>query len=344
MSSPSTTFNERLATLSISPPGFHLRPPPPPPSLSSFLTPDSSLFQTIHLGPPIIDPSTYRLVITGLVSTPYTLTLPQLLALPSKTITAFHECYGSPLVPPTTRTNRVGNVTWTGVPLRHLLDMAGPLLPGAGYIWSDGLDSGTFAGVTTDRYRKDVTLLKALSGEVIVAYEINGLPLERLRGGPVRLVIPGWYGTNSTKWLCRLTVADRRADGPFTTVFYNELVPGRDGEEGVKRPVWGVEVNSIVVRPRKGEKVEVREGVVEVEGWAWSESGVVGVEVRVDDEDWCKAEVEERREFEWQSFRAEVKVEKGVHKVSARARGRNGEVQPLEGRRNHVHAVEFKVV
>ncbi|EGP83687.1 uncharacterized protein MYCGRDRAFT_96486 [Zymoseptoria tritici IPO323] len=196
MSSHDNTFNERLATLSISPPGFHLRPPPPPPSFSSFLTPDSSLFQTIHLGPPIIDPATYRLVITGLVSTPYTLTLPQLLALPSKTITAFHECYGSPLVPPTTRTNRVGNVTWTGVPLCHLLDMAGPLLPGAGFIWSDGLDSGTFAGVTTDRYRKDVTLLKALSGEVIVAYEINGLPLERLRGGPVRLVIPGSINTS----------------------------------------------------------------------------------------------------------------------------------------------------
>jgi DMSO/TMAO reductase YedYZ molybdopterin-dependent catalytic subunit len=336
--------NERLACLAISPSGFHLRAPPPPHELTAFLTADTSLFQTIHMGPPLVDLQTYHLVITGLVSKPYTLTIPQLRALPSKTITSFHECYGSPLTPPTTRTNRIGNVTWTGVPLRDILALAGPLLPGAEYVWSDGLDSGIFAKVSADRYRKDVTLSKAMQGEVLVAYEMNGEPLEGLRGGPVRLVVPGWFGTNSTKWLCRLTVADRRAEGPFTGVFYNEVVSGTE-DEGLKRPVWGAEVNSIIVKPGSKAVVEAKEEGMKIEGWAWSEYGVAEVEVSVDEgETWVRANVKERKEYEWQGFDAEVNVKEGSQRAMSRARCKSGAAQPMHGRRNHVHKVEFAVV
>jgi DMSO/TMAO reductase YedYZ molybdopterin-dependent catalytic subunit len=96
-------------------------------------------------------------------------------------------------------------VGWTGVPLRALLKLAQPK-PLVSYVWSDGLDSGVFAGVQAERYQKDLPLEDAMAMDVLLAYEINGKPLDKERGGPVRLVVPGWFGTNSTKWICHISL------------------------------------------------------------------------------------------------------------------------------------------
>ncbi|KAH8755079.1 Oxidoreductase, molybdopterin-binding domain-containing protein [Diaporthe sp. PMI_573] len=196
---------EREACLAIDPVGFTIRHPPAPHHLSSFLTSEEQLFQTIHMGAAVVDHERWLLIIDGLVQHPFALTLGQLRSLPTSSITSFHECYGSPLKPPTEAVWRVGNVTWTGVRLFHILEIA-RLMETAQFVWSEGLDHGTFAGVTSDRYQKDLPLSKALGSEVLVALEMNGQPLGKERGGPVRLVVPGWFGTNSTKWLCRLTL------------------------------------------------------------------------------------------------------------------------------------------
>ncbi|EME39878.1 hypothetical protein DOTSEDRAFT_178714 [Dothistroma septosporum NZE10] len=320
--------------------GFHFRAPPDPHKLKSFITHDDELFQTIHMGYAVIDHDLWRLDVHGLVERPYSLTLAQLRAMPSVKQTSFHECYGSPLKPPTEACRRIGNVTWTGVRLRDLLAKATPL-PSADFLWSDGLDCGSFADVKADRYQKDLPLSKAMSDEVLVAYEINGRPLDTRRGGPVRLVVPGWFGTNSVKWLCSLKLEKRRSPGPFTTTFYNELVPGRE-VEGVTRPVWEVEPNSIIVRPSPGEVFTGPE--VDIFGWAWSNDGIRDIEVRVDDGHvLVSANVAVREGFEWQSFDRKLKLQPGDYAVTIRATTTNGVQQPISDRRNHAHTVHFTV-
>ena len=333
---------EREAFVRLDPNGFQIRHPPPPHELDSYITPDDKLFQTIHMGAAVINHSCYQLVVDGLVERPFAITLDELKHLPPTSITAFHECYGSPLKPPTEACWRIGNVRWTGVRLSHLLDLAGfGPCEEQRFVWSEGLDRGSFAGVDADRYQKDLPISKALRPEVLVAYEINGEPLSKERGGPVRLVVPGYFGTNSTKWLCKLSVQAKRAPGPYTTTFYNEKDPMNP--QGHKmRPVWQVEINSMIVRPKPDEVCMSSE--VQVKGWAWSDNGVREVEVSSNDgKTWQNARVDVSIEYGWQEFEATLQLQRGHHTIIARATSFSGAQQPLAGRRNHVHRVTLEV-
>lgn len=331
--------DERNAFVKLDPSGFFIRHPPKPHLLESFITSDEQLFQTIHMGAAVVDQSKWMLVVDGLVQKPFAINLEALKKLPRRTITSFHECYGSPLKPATTALWRVGNVQWTGVPLNLLLEIARPLSE-ASYVWSEGLDCGEFAGVEADRYQKDLPMEKAMSDEVLLAFEMNGKPLSQKRGGPVRLVVPGWFGTNSTKWISRITLQEHRATGPFTTRFYNE--PDPSGPKGAMRPVWSVEPNSMIVKPRPDEKLTSLE--VRVEGWAWSSRNDNTVEVSFDDgQSWMGAKVEPRVDFSWQKFSFVTALDSGDYKVMAKATSRDGLSQPLSGRRNHCHSVAFRV-
>lgn len=331
---------EREAFVKLDPSGFFIRHPPKPHELESFITPDDQLFQTIHMGAAVVEEEKWMLVINGLVQNPLAVTLDTLRSLPNRTFTSFHECYGSPLKPATTALWRIGNVRWTGVPLNELLKIAQPL-PSASFVWSEGLDRGEFAGVEADRYQKDLPIGKAMSDEVMLAYEINGEPLPKNRGGPVRLVVPGWFGTNSTKWLSKLTLQNHRATGPYTTTFYNEPDPA--GPEGALRPVWEVEPNSMIVRPKPEE--EVAGPKIKVRGWAWHCEPIEMVEVSVDEGlTWQRASVGERVDFSWQRFWVVVSLGVGSHSVMAKATTKDGISQSLGGRRNHCHKVSFVVV
>ncbi|EXJ58532.1 hypothetical protein A1O7_05958 [Cladophialophora yegresii CBS 114405] len=337
--------SERDALETIDPAGFFIRHPPKPHELEAELTDEAQLFQTIHMGAAVVDEKRWRLVVDGLVERPFTVSFAQLRSMPRTTITAFHECYGSPITPPTHATWRIGNVKWTGVRLSDLLKLARPK-PQARFIWSQGLDAGSFAGVSADRYEKDLPLEKAQSPEVLIAYEMNGERLTKKRGGPVRMVVPLYFGTNSTKWLCRLSVQDRRASGPFTTTFYNEVDP-TDPTGQKMRPVWMVEPNSMIVRPEPGAILQGPE--IEIAGRAWGCQEIEVVDISIDGgESWLPCPVVDlhgREEFEWQLFRATPSVPKpGKYKLVARARDTKGLFQPLAGRRNHVHMVQVEVL
>ncbi|GFF24626.1 hypothetical protein IFM58399_00732 [Aspergillus lentulus] len=336
------TDSERDALVDIQPKGFFLRPPPLPHELDTHMTPDAQLFQTIHMGAAVVDPNQWRLIVDGMVLHPFMLNLRQLQSMPRTSITTFHECYGSPLLPPTRAVRRVGNVRWTGVRLRTLLQMARPQRS-ASYVWSEGLDGGIFADVWADRYQKDLPLEKAIAPEVLLAFEINGAPLDKERGGPVRLVVPGWYGTNSTKWISHISLQDKRATGPYTTLFYNEIDPADpDGQQ--RRPVWKVEPNSIIVRPRPGATFASGHTITVI-GRAWACEEIVQVEISTDGgNSWCNAQLTPRREFEWQLFQQRVVLSRGgLYTITARATDKCGQQQPLSNRRNLVSTVSISV-
>ncbi|UPK91383.1 hypothetical protein LCI18_002318 [Fusarium solani-melongenae] len=330
---------ERDACVKIYPEGFFIRHPPAPHQLDDFTTSDDKLFQTIHMGAAVVDTENWLLVVDGLVQNPFALTMEQLLKFPRTTVTAFHECYGSPLKPPTDAVWRIGNVHWTGVRLADILAIAEPR-PEAQYVWSEGLDYGTFAGVTADRYQKDLPIQKALRQEVLLAFEMNGHRLGKGRGGPVRLIVPGWFGTNMTKWICRLSLQNKRAPGPYTTVFYNEIDP-TDPHGSRKRPVWSVEVNSIITSPAPDAVVSGSE--VAIEGWAWCHEPVVRVLVTSSHKPWADAVVKAREGFSWQRWKAVLTLAQGEYVLVSRAVSQSGTEQPLHGRRNHVHRVRIWV-
>ncbi|KKB73070.1 MULTISPECIES: molybdopterin-dependent oxidoreductase [Bacillus] len=186
-------------------------------SLSRKITREADLFKVWHLGIPDINERKWMLCINGLVDRPIELSLEDLKAFPQTSVMAFHECAGNPLHPKVPQ-RRVGNVVWKGVRLADLFSMVG-VKEEACFVISKGIDQGIYNQKYYSEYEKDLPLAKALNPNVLIALEINGEPLTVERGGPVRLVVPGCYGTNSTKWLTHLIVSDARSKSDFTTKY-----------------------------------------------------------------------------------------------------------------------------
>jgi DMSO/TMAO reductase YedYZ molybdopterin-dependent catalytic subunit len=149
------------------------------------------------------------------------------------TLRAAHQCAGNPLEP-TKPARTIANVEWRGVLLRDILQRV-EVSPTCRYIWAYGQDCGSFYGSPyQEHYVKDLPVDYVMQEDVLVATHLDGEPLPLKHGFPARVVAPGYYGTNSVKWLCRLEAAERRANGYFTNELYND--PAADGV-GTK-PVW----------------------------------------------------------------------------------------------------------
>src|SRR5579872_445902 len=183
------------ASIVMDPPQTFRRVPLAPHQLLSRITPQDDLFVLGHVGIPRLAAEHWTLDVTGLVRRSAAFTFDQLRQMPKKEIEAFHQCAGYP-GNPRIATRRVGNVVWGGIDLKALLDELG-LLPEARFLWSYGCDGGEYDGIKSDLYLKDCPLSRLAGGDVLLAYEINGQPLSAEHGFPLRLLIPGFYGTNS---------------------------------------------------------------------------------------------------------------------------------------------------
>jgi sulfane dehydrogenase subunit SoxC len=310
-----------------------------PHSLTERQTPLGATFEISALGIPTVDVSDWRLDIAGLVDVPMTLSLGDLKRLPKRTLESVHVCAGNP-TKPTIPARRAANVLWGGVDLAELFAGLG-IQSAATHVWSYGLDHGKFRGLEQEHYLKDMPLSRVSQGDVLIAYELNDAPLAPANGFPARLVIPGFYGTNSVKWLCRLELADRRPDSIVTTKFYTDPDFEADPSGAIIKPVWALAPESIIVSLAPESTCPF--GPIEISGWAWSSCDVRSVEVSTDGgESWAEASLEARQGHAWQHFcYLWSPTQPGIHEVCSRATDANGRCQPAGGARNAIHSVNI---
>jgi len=306
------------------------------------ITPTSDVFVLAHFGVARIQPDIWRLQVTGMVNCPAAISLHQLRELPKVELEAFIKCAGFPH-DHTIATRNVSNAVWGGVRLSEFLKRA-DVREGASFIWAFAPDHGRYADFSADCYIKDIPLTRGMADDVLLAYELNGEPLAPEHGFPVRLLVPGYYGTNSVKWLCRIEVSDRRASHLFTSELYRDPVLLPSGEpSGERAPVWEVAPEALITSP--AHRATLPKGINSVSGWSWGANEISHVEMSVDGgETWQRVHVEARHQMSWQKFSFEwAQLEAGEVTIYARAVDRNGVTQPAKDARNAIHRISVKV-
>jgi DMSO/TMAO reductase YedYZ molybdopterin-dependent catalytic subunit len=326
-----------MDAVAYDPSGYYRRVPLMPQQMVRRVTPTEDAIVLCHLGVPRLARDGWSLSIDGLVERPARLGFDDLRRYAKVELASVHQCAGSPLQP-FEPTRRICNLVWGGVRLADVLADCRPRAA-ARFLWSYGADSGTFNGIAVEPYVKDLPL-ERVPADALIAWELNGAPLPPEHGFPARLVVPGFYGTNSVKWLTRLELADRRAPGPLTTRWYNDPVLDAAGREtGETTPVWSIMPESVIVAPAPDALVPAG-AAIEIWGWAWADGGVAAVEIGIDGETWLAAALEPPRGWQWQRFSLRWTAPRmGGITLASRAIALGGERQPLAGRRNAVYTV-----
>ncbi len=301
------------------------------------ITPVGLHYLLVHYDIPVVDPGRWRLAIVGSVENEIELTLTELVhGRQAVTAPVTMECAGNgramlqprPVSQPWL-SEAVGTAEWTGVSLRALLEEAG-LKDGAREVVFTGLDRGVEGGVE-QLYERSLTVEDAMGDDVMLAYGCNGSPLPPQHGFPLRLVVPGWYGMTSVKWLERITVVDE----PFTGY---QMVTGyrmRADPDDEGAPVTRIEPRSLLAPPGipdfMSRKRFIAPGRHRLEGRAWSGWGPIqGVEVSTDGGGtWQAAELgDPPGPAAWAPFGFDWDAAEGDHVLCARAHDVTGRSQP----------------
>ncbi|HEY8135809.1 MAG TPA: sulfite oxidase [Candidatus Limnocylindrales bacterium] len=299
------------------------------------ITPVGLHYLLIHFDIPQIDADKWRLAISGF-NAPLELTYDEIRALPRTTVPVTLECAGNgrarlsprPLSNPWLN-EAIGTAEWSGTSLWPILERAG-VPDDAVEIVFRGADPGIQGGVE-HFYERSLTLAEAKRPEVILAYEMNGRPLEPQHGFPLRLIVPGWYGMTSVKWLSSI----RTVGVPFTGYQQTPAYHFTEGADDEGEPVQRIRPRALMVPPGVPDYFSrhrfVDAGRVTIFGRAWSGSAeVTRVEVGVDGV-WSEATLGESvGQFAWRSWTFAWDATPGEHVLSCRATDATGAVQPID--------------
>ncbi len=301
------------------------------------VTPTGLHYLLVHFDIPAVDITKWRLTVGGLVSRPMTLTLDEIRNRPVRKIVTTMECAGNgrallsprPVSQPW-MLEAVSTAEWTGTPLRDLLAETG-LGTEAVEVLFTGLDTG-IQGDEFQSYQRSLGLGEANREEVLLAYEMNGLPLPPQHGYPLRLVVPGWYGMTSVKWLDRIEAINKPFDGYQMMQSYRYSQAADDQGEQVSL----MRVRSLMVPPGVPDFLTrtrvVDAGLVRLIGRAWAgRSDVSRVEVSTDGGSaWSDAILGERPSpFAWREWGYEWQAKPGRYELCVRATDTKGNTQPL---------------
>jgi sulfite oxidase len=315
-------------------------------TLDGLYTPNRTFFIRSHMGPPpSIDVKSWRLVIDGLVQRPLRLSLADLKQMERVEVPAVLQCSGNgryffgTAFPKASHPagaqwfyGSVGLARWTGVRVRDLLERAG-VKAGARYSNNHGLDNPLLP--TTPKVIRGLELEKLMDPDTVLAYEMNGEPIPYYHGYPARLLVPGWAGDHSVKWITNMNIAAEITTDFWTAVGYR--YPNKIGKPGIgvkpqdEHPVTAMNVKSLIISPADGKRL--RSGVAAtVSGVAWSGGGaqVNRVEVSTDGgRTWRDAELgESPGRYAWRAFTHRFVPMAGSATILARATDDHGAIQP----------------
>ena len=325
--------------------------PPPPRQLATFLTPNDLFFVRNHAPVPRVDAAAYRLRVGGLVERDLVWSLADLAErLPRVEGVATLQCAGQrrqemAAVAPIPGelpwdADAVSTARWGGWRLADALAAAGPL-PEAAHVGFTGLDEVERDGGRF-RFGGSVPLAKALAPEVLLAETMNGAPLPPTHGAPLRVVVPGYIGARSVKWVSEIELRRTSSDNHFQARSYR-LYPNAM-TTATADPAAGFElgelsVNSLVVEPAPGS--EVAAGAVAVRGFAFAGGGrpIVRVDLSADGgERWTVARLLDPPAgsagdgWAWRFFAGELELPAGEVEIVARAWDSAGNTQPERAR------------
>jgi DMSO/TMAO reductase YedYZ molybdopterin-dependent catalytic subunit len=308
----------------------------------SVITPNDAFFVRYHLaGLPLdIDADKFAVEIKGKVDKPAKLSLAEIRKMPAVEIVAVNQCSGNsraffmPRVAGGQSGNgAMGNARWKGVPLKAVLDRAG-VQAGAKQVVFGGMD-GPVSDRTPD-FAKALDIDHARDGEVMLAYSMNGQDLPFLNGFPLRLVVPGYYGTYWVKHINEITIVDNVFDGFWMKTAYR--IPDNDChcvEPGTAPkatiPINRFNVRSFITNIADGAKVKA--GSTALKGIAFDGgSGIKDVAVSADGgKTWQQAKLgKDLGKYSFREWSLPVKLAAGAHELKVRATSNDGKTQPME--------------
>jgi sulfite dehydrogenase (cytochrome) subunit A len=310
------------------------------------ITPNDAFFVRYHLSdlPYNLDPDKFTLEVKGKVDKPLKLSLRDLRKMRATEIVAVNQCSGNsrgffePRVAGGQLGNgAMGNARWLGVPLKAVLEMAG-VQSGAKQVVFGGMDGP--ASDRTPDFAKALDFDHAAAGEVMLAYDMNGAPLPFLNGFPLRLIVPGYYGTYWVKHVNEITVIDNVFDGFWMKSAYripdtpdNSVEPGTAPKATI--PINRFTVRSFITSVADGAKLKA--GGTTLQGIAFdSGKGIKDVAVSTDGgKTWTPARLgNDLGKYSFREWKLPVKLAAGGHDLKVRATSNSGETQPDQPRWN----------
>lgn len=320
--------------------------------LSGELTPYEAFYVRNNYDGPEMDPAQYALKVDGEVDNPLTLRLDDLRSMAQIAQTITLECAGNGRGFYTPKASglqwengAVGNAVWRGVRLADVLRLARPR-PTARHVVPDGNDAPPTPQAPD--FIRSHPIWKAMEPHTMIALEMNGRPVPHLHGGPARLLVPGWVGSASLKWLTRLTLADKEWGGPFMQRSYRSP---RAEDPRQTYSLQSLECKSLIIRPLDG--MQVAAGPQTVFGYAWAGEGTIGaVDVSTDGgKSWVSAKLTgDEHRYAWRRWEFAWDAKSDAQTLMARASDSLGRVQPSSRPRdpqgyrwNVIHAVRVNV-
>ncbi len=308
---------------------------------ASFITAQQDFYVRSHGAVPALDGPAHRVAVAGLVATPMTLSLAELRQrFPQRSVEAVMQCAGNrraDLQPVRATTGdpwaagAIGNALWTGVALADVLQAAGARTDAGLHVAFTSCDEVDNPGEPRSHYGASIPMAKALAPEVLLAYAMNGETLAPAHGYPLRVVVPGYAGVRSPKWLASITVQDAPSDNHMQQRDYKLLPPDVtqdtvDWSQGVT--INEMPLNSAICEPQPFAHLPA--GTTTLRGYAVATArAVTRVDVSADGgRHWHQAALQCGPAWAWTFWTLQVDLAAGEHELVVRAWDSAGQTQP----------------